>query len=84
MQRRIDDDIHLGKTVTPFESIGESRVIYRTASIFDNANEKVQKIKRLIKTGEYYEDVASPSASTFPQPFTWFRLCRSLKDNVPG
>ena len=44
MQRRIDDDIHLGKTVTPFESIGESRVIYRTASIFDNANEKVQKI----------------------------------------
>ena len=27
MHRRIDDDIHLGKTVTPFESIGESRVI---------------------------------------------------------
>ena len=58
MHRRIDDDIHLGKTVTPFESIGESRVIYRTVSSFDNANEKVQKIKRLIKTGEYYEDVA--------------------------
>ena len=54
MQRKIDDDIHLAKTVIPVESLGKSKAIDRTASAFDTANKKVQKTKRLIKTGEYY------------------------------
>ena len=52
------EKIHLGKTVTPFDSIGESKAIDRTVSYFDSANEKVQKIKRLINKGKYDENVA--------------------------
>ena len=40
------------------DSIGQSAVINRTASNFNNANEKVQKIKRIINTGEYDKVVA--------------------------
>ena len=56
MQRKIYDDIHLAKTVTPVDSIGESKAIDRTASAFDNVNKKVQKTKRMIKAGECDED----------------------------
>lgn len=52
------EKIHLGKIVTPFDSIGESKAIDRTVSYFDSANEKVQKIKRLINKGKYDENVA--------------------------
>ena len=45
MQRKIDDDIHLAKTLTPVESIGESKAIDRTASAFDNVNKKYKKLK---------------------------------------
>ena len=46
MQRIIDDKIHLGKTVTPFDSIGNSDAIDRTASHFKYAHKKVQKMKK--------------------------------------
>ena len=58
MQGKIDNDIHLAKTVTPVKSIGESKAIDATTSAFDNANKKVQKTKRLIKTGDNSEDAA--------------------------
>ena len=54
---RIGDEIHLGKTVSPFDSIRKSSAINRTASDFNNSNEKAQKIKKLISKGEYDEDV---------------------------
>lgn len=49
MQEKIDNDIHLAKTVTPVKIIGESKAIDTTTSAFDNGNKKVQKTKRLIK-----------------------------------
>ena len=42
MQRRLNDKIHLGKTVSTFDSIGNSMSIDRTASDFDNAYQKVR------------------------------------------
>ena len=50
--------MYLGQTVPPFDSIGKSSAIDRTASDFDNANEKVTKIKKLIYSGEYDADIA--------------------------
>lgn len=58
MERGMGEKIHLGEIVTPFDSIGESKAIDRTVSYFDSANEKVQKIKRLINKGRYDENVA--------------------------
>ena len=52
MQREIETEINLYKTVSLFNSIDTSSAIDRTASNFLNANKKVQKIKKLIKTRE--------------------------------
>ena len=43
MQRKIGTEIKLGKTESPFNSIGTSSAINRTASNFLNAGEKVKK-----------------------------------------
>ena len=53
MKREINDNIHLVQTVTPFESVGRSVAIDRTASDFNYASQRVKKIKRLIDKGEY-------------------------------
>ena len=58
MQRRTGDEVQLSSTVSPFDATGQSSSINRTASNFINASEKVQKIKRLINTGEYDADLA--------------------------
>ena len=58
MQRRIDNGVQLGKTVSPFDATAQSSSVDRTGSNFTNASEKVQKIKRLINTGEDDADVA--------------------------
>ena len=51
--------MHLGRTFSPFDSIGKSVEIDKTASDFDGvANESVKKIKRLIFSGEYDTDIA--------------------------
>ena len=42
MQREINNEIHLGQTVAPFESIGKSSAIDKTASDFDSVNQKVK------------------------------------------
>ena len=47
MERQINDNIHLGNTVTPIESVGKSSAINGTTSDFDNANQKVKKKKDL-------------------------------------
>lgn len=56
--QRIIDEIHLGETVTPVDSIGNSRIVNKTASDFNNAHEKVQKIEKLINKGDYDVDNA--------------------------
>ena len=58
MQKEIGDEIHLGATVSLFDSVGGSSVIDRTASNHNDAKEKVKKIRELIKTGKYDTDVA--------------------------
>ena len=58
MQREISDKVFLGNTVSPFEDAGRSSAIDRTASNYNDAKEKVQKIRELIKTGRYDEDIA--------------------------
>ena len=58
MQRKIGNEINLGRTVSSFCSIVSSSAIDRTASKLLNASEKIQKIKKLIKTGEYDADIA--------------------------
>ena len=47
MQRKIDENVHLGQTVSPFDRIGKSSAIDRTPSDFDNANEKVKKNQKV-------------------------------------
>ena len=58
MQRKMETEINLGKSLFPFDSIGSSSAIDSTASNFLNANEKVQQIKKLIETGEYDGGIA--------------------------
>ena len=58
MQRNISDKVFLGQNVSPFGNAGESDAIDRTASNYNEAKEKVQKIRELIKTGNYDADTA--------------------------
>ena len=58
MQREISDKVFLGNTVSPYNDVGRSSAIDRTASNYNYAKEKVQKIRELISTGWYDEDIA--------------------------
>ena len=58
MQRKIGTEVELGVTVSPFDSIGASSALDRSASNFLNAWEKVEKIRKLILTGTYGADIA--------------------------
>ena len=58
MQREISDKVFLGNNVSPFEDAGRSSAIDRTASNYNNAKEKVQKIRELIKTGRNDEAIS--------------------------
>ena len=58
MQRNISNKVFLGQNVSPFDNAGESDAIDRTASNYNEAKEKVQKIRELIKTGNYDADTA--------------------------
>ena len=49
MQRNISDKVFLGQNVSPFDNAGESDAIDRTASNYNDAKEKVQKIRNLLK-----------------------------------
>ena len=51
MQREISDKVFLRNTLSPFEDAGRSSAIDRSASNYNDAKEKVQKIRELIKTG---------------------------------
>ena len=54
MQRKIDNKVQ----VSLFDTTGQSSYVDRTASNFISTSEKVQKLKRLINTGEYNADIA--------------------------
>ena len=58
MQREISNKIFLGTTVSPFNDVGNSSAIDRTASNYTDAKEKVKKIRELISTAKYDADIA--------------------------
>ena len=58
MQREISDRIFLGETLNPHENARKSTAIDKTASNYNDAKEKVQKIMDLIGTGKYDENLA--------------------------
>ena len=65
---QINNNLHLGQIFTPFESVGKSLAIDKTASDFDNANQKVKKIKdSLIR-----ENMMLISLVTYQEPSIWF------------
>ena len=57
LQREISNKVFLGNTVSPFEDAGGFSAIDRTASNYNNAKEKIQKIRELMKTGQYDVDI---------------------------
>ena len=58
MQRNIGTEIELGKTVSPFDSVGTSSAIDRTMSNYREAGNKVRKVRKLIETDTYDVDIA--------------------------
>ena len=38
MQQEISDNVKIGSSVTPFQSVGKSLAVHKTASDFDNVN----------------------------------------------
>ena len=58
MQREISNRVFLGQTVFPYEDAGRSSTIDRTASNYNDAKEKIKKMRELISTGKYDKDIA--------------------------
>ena len=57
MQREISDRVFLGQTVSPYEDAGRSSAIDRTASNYNEAKENIKKMRELLSTGKYNEDI---------------------------
>ena len=58
MQREISDKNTLADTLNPINDARRSTAIDRTTSNYNDAKEKVQKIRDLINMGEYDADLA--------------------------
>ena len=58
MQRFISDKNTLGDTLNPYNDARRSIAIDRTTSNYNDAKEKVQKIRNLINMGKYDTDLA--------------------------
>ena len=69
MQRNISNKVFLGQTVSPFENAGECDTINRTASNYNDAKEKLQKIRKLIKAGSYDAGIAKYSSGVLEMKF---------------
>ena len=49
MQREINDNVKIGSSIPPFQSVEKNTAIDKTASDFDKANLKAKKITSLIE-----------------------------------
>ena len=58
MGREIGTQVDIGKNVSAFESIGHVPSIDKTVSDFEKADTKVKKLKRIVDTGEYDDNIA--------------------------
>ena len=57
MQREISNKVFLENIVSLYEDAGRLSATDRKASNYNDAKEKVKKIRELIKTGRYDEDM---------------------------
>ena len=69
MQREISDRVFLEQTVSPFDDIGNSSAINITASNYNDAKEKVIKIRELIKSGTCDADISRYIAGILEMKF---------------
>ena len=58
MRQEISNDVQIGSSLMPFQSVRKFLVIDKASSDFDNANLKVKKIRRLLERGIYDADNA--------------------------
>ena len=58
MQKDTDDDVHIGQSVTSFQSVDKSAAIDKTCSNFDNANLNLKENRRFMERGRYEADIA--------------------------
>ena len=58
MQREISDKVTLWDTLNLYEDARRSSAIYRTASNYNDAKERVQKIRDFIATNRYDADLS--------------------------
>ena len=54
----MSDEVKIGASATPFQSIGKAPAIDENTSDFDNANLKEKKIRELIEHGIYNANIA--------------------------
>ena len=82
MQRKIGPEIELGKRVSPFDSIGASSTIDRTALSYTDTGDKVRKIRKLIETGTCDAEIVRYIPGT---PSLAFQGCSktSTQKNIP-
>ena len=58
MQRELGNEVLIGATVSPCDSIGGSSGIDRKASNYEDAREKVKKLSQLTSAETYDADIA--------------------------
>ena len=85
MQIEISDRVFLGQNVSSFKNAGLSDAIDRTASNYNDAKDKVKKIRELIKTGIYDADIARwiPGVLEISRNAWWFQYKRNSSTFFP-
>ena len=82
MQKNISNKVFLGQNISLFDNAGGSEVIDRTASNYNDAKEKVQKISELIKTGNYDADIAKSIPGVLEMKFQGMLEDTDTKEKV--
>ena len=82
MQGKIGTEIEVGKTISPYDSIGKSSAIDRTASNYTDAGDKVRKIRRLIETGTYDANIARFTPGTLDLVFQGMQEDIDIKEQL--
>ena len=71
MQREISDRVFLGQTVSFYEDACRSSAIDMTAWNYNDAKKKIKKMRELISTGKYDEDIERYIPGILELKFQW-------------
>ena len=82
MQREITDRVFLGQTVSLYEDACRSSAIDRTAWNYNNAQEKIKKMRKLISTGKYDEDIGRYIPGILELKFQWMVEDINIREKV--